>query len=108
MLSLNEYQQTALSSAIYPREHKIVYPALKLTGEAGEVSEKVGKWIRGDYPMDVTKKAELAKELGDVLWYIAALAKDIGYSLEEIAVLNLGKLRDRRDRGVLQGDGDNR
>lgn len=108
MITFNEYQDQALATTIYPKEHKIVYPALKLAGETGEVSEKIGKWIRGDYPMDVTKKAEVAKELGDVLWYITALANDIGYNLEEIATLNLGKLRDRRDRGTIRGDGDNR
>lgn len=108
MDTFHQYQIAALKSAIYPKEQKIIYPTLKLTGEAGEVSEKIGKWLRGDYPMDISRKADIAKELGDVLWYITALANDIGYNLEEIATLNLGKLKDREDRGVLKGNGDNR
>lgn len=102
---LNYYQQEAALTAAYPEEHKIVYPALKLAGEAGEVAEKVGKSLRGDKPLD---EADLAKELGDVLWYVAALADGIGYTLSEIASMNLAKLADRAKRGVIKGSGDNR
>lgn len=104
-MNLNEYQDAALATAIYPKEYKIIYPALKLAGEAGEVAEKVGKSLRGDKVLD---RADLAKELGDVLWYIAATADDIGYTLEQIGNMNLNKLGDRQVRGVLKGDGDNR
>lgn len=104
VLSFVEYQVGARSTAIYPDKHAIVYPALGLAGEAGEVAEKIKKWLRdGTFDRDL-----LAKELGDVLWYIANLASDLGFSLEEIAELNLVKLRSRSERGTLQGSGDNR
>ena len=109
---LDDYQDKAVETAIFPRDNNldIIYPALKLAGEAGEVAEKVGKAIRDD----ITKFQEtaclddLAKELGDVLWYIAALADSIGYDLSEIAQMNLDKLNSRQERGVLKGSGDNR
>jgi NTP pyrophosphatase (non-canonical NTP hydrolase) len=104
-MHLNDYQDAALNIAIYPSEYKIIYPALKLAGEAGEVAEKVGKSLRDGHVID---EVDLAKELGDVLWYIAALANDIGYSLSEIAEINLSKLASRAERGVLKGNGDNR
>jgi NTP pyrophosphatase (non-canonical NTP hydrolase) len=106
-LSLNQYQERAMSTAVY--KMPIIYPALKLNGEAGEVAEKVGKAIRDeDGEFTNTKKAELAKEIGDVMWYCAALARDLGYTLEDIAEMNLNKLASRMERGVIQGSGDNR
>lgn len=105
MLTFNDYQVFAKATAIYPAKHAIVYPALGLAGEAGEVTEKVKKWLRGDRELD---KESLAKELGDVLWYLSALAEDLGITLEQIAQANVNKLLDRQDRGVLKGDGDNR
>lgn len=103
-MTFEEYQEQARSTAIYPRDRAIVYPALGLTGEAGEVAEKVKKWIR-DGTLD---KEAIAKELGDVLWYIAALSGDLGISMDEIASQNIQKLRDRAARGKIQGSGDNR
>lgn len=103
-MTFEEYQEQARSTAIYPRDRAIVYPALGLTGEAGEVAEKVKKWIRDG---DLDKEA-IAKELGDVLWYIAALSGDLGISMDEIASQNIQKLRDRAVRGKIQGSGDNR
>lgn len=108
-MKINEYQERANATAIYPDAHKILYPALGLNGEAGEVAEKVKKAIRdndGDFSRN--KKDEIAKELGDVLWYVAAMARDIGYSLESIAKMNINKLESRKVRGVLGGSGDNR
>lgn len=108
-LTLNDYQDGAISTAIYKDEYKVIYPALKLAGEAGEVAEKVGKNLRdGDGTYTPEFKKELRKELGDVLWYIAALARDIDSSLEELAQENLDKLASRKARGVLGGSGDNR
>jgi NTP pyrophosphatase (non-canonical NTP hydrolase) len=108
-LRFNEYQEQALEMAIYPRKHAIIYPALKLAGEAGEVAEKIGKTLRDDNgEFSQEKKLELAKEIGDVLWYCAALAADLDLPLEAIAISNISKLRDRKARGVLQGSGDNR
>lgn len=108
-MTLNEYQQKALETAVYPKEYKIVYPALGLTGEAGEVSDKIKKIIR-DNNCEITddKKREIVKELGDVLWYIATLANDIDYKLEDVAQMNYDKLHSRQLRGMLGGSGDNR
>ena len=103
-MTFDEYQTQARATAIYPRDKAIVYPALGLAGEAGEVAEKVKKWIR-DGTLD---KEAIAKELGDVLWYIAALSGDLGISMDEIASQNIRKLQDRASRGKIQGSGDNR
>lgn len=106
-MTLNEYQQHALETAIYPTP--IIYPALGLCGESGEVADKVKKVLR-DNNSEFTdeKKAEIAKEIGDVLWYCATLSNDIGYSLDEIAEMNYQKLHSRQLRGKLGGSGDNR
>jgi len=101
---LNDYQKKAVSFAVYPPTHKILYPTLGLCGEAGEVAEKVKKQIRDG----VFSNYELAKELGDVLWYLSNTANDIGYSLKEIANLNIDKLTSRKNRNVIKGSGDNR
>lgn len=105
-MKLNEYQDAAAETAIYRQNpnFKLIYPALGLNGEAGEIAEKVKKWIRDN----VLDREACAKELGDVLWYIAAMADDLGYTLEDIAAMNLSKLRDRKARNALQGNGDNR
>ena len=108
-MTLNEFQKTALETAVYPKEYKVIYPALGITGEAGECSDKVKKVIRdnnGEFTDD--RKREIAKEIGDVLWYCATLAHDIGYTLEEIGEMNVEKLRSRKDRNKLNGSGDNR
>jgi NTP pyrophosphatase (non-canonical NTP hydrolase) len=103
-MMFNEYQEEAKKTAIYPAEYRLVYPALGLTGEAGEVAEKVKKMVR-DGKLDAEG---LKKELGDVMWYLAALASDLGVTLEEVAAANVAKLRSRAERGVLGGSGDNR
>ena len=106
-MNFNEYQKLARSTAVYPEEHKVVYPALGLCGEAGEVAEKIKKTIRGDSSLvDVTGR--LADELGDVLWYISALADDLGVTLEEVAQANVDKLTSRKKRNMIGGSGDNR
>lgn len=108
-MELNKYQKQAVSTAIYGAGVQIVYPALGLCGEAGEVAEKVKKVLRdnnGEFTDE--KKIEIKKELGDVMWYISAISRDLGFTLEEICEANLEKLFSRRDRGVLQGSGDNR
>lgn len=101
---LNDYQRKAVSFAIYPDTHKVLYPALGLCGEAGEVAEKVKKQVRDG----VFNRYEVAKELGDVLWYLSNIANDIGYSLKEVANINVDKLTGRKGRGVIKGSGDNR
>ena len=105
---LDMYQQVAKTTAIYPREQAIIYPTLGLTGEAGEVSNKVKKLIRDGYENNKDYRGELAKELGDCLWYISILADDIGFKLSDIANATLDKLLDRANRGKLSGSGDNR
>lgn len=108
-MTLNEYQQHALETAIYPDERRIIYPTLGLTGEAGEVADKVKKVIRdGHEEFTPEKKLEIVKEIGDVLWYCATLAHDLGYPLESIARMNVEKLRSRKERHLLGGSGDNR
>ncbi len=107
-MTLNDYQKKALETAIYPTP--IIYPSLGLTGEAGEVADKVKKVIRdknSDFSNENTRK-EIAKEIGDVLWYCATLSNDLGFSLEEIAQMNYDKLKSRYERGKIHGSGDNR
>ena len=108
-MTLNEYQEHALETAIYPAESRIIYPTLGLTGEAGEVAEKVKKIIRDNHKeFTAEKKAEIMKEIGDVLWYCATLSHDLGYTLDEVAQTNVDKLRSRMERSKITGSGDNR
>ena len=103
-IGFREYQKKASSFAIYPATHKVLYPTLGLCGEAGEVAEKVKKQVRDG----VFNRHEVAKELGDVLWYLANLSNDIGYNLDEIADMNIEKLTSRKNRNKIKGSGDNR
>ena len=109
-MDLNAYQAAARRTALYPDAgNNPIYPTLGLSGEAGEVADKVKKVIRdraGHFDDEV--RAEIALELGDVLWYVAQLASELGYELEVVANQNLKKLRDRADRGQLRGNGDHR
>lgn len=108
-MELNEFQKCALETAIYPKEQNIIYPTLGLTGEAGEVSDKVKKVLRdNDGNFDAERKLAIAHELGDVLWYVAVCARDLGFSLESIGKMNIDKLQSRKRRGMLNGSGDNR
>jgi len=107
-MNFNEYQEMAKTTAIYDKKHQILYPALGLAGEAGEVANKVKKLIRDGYEKNKDYRKEVAAEIGDVLWYCAVLADDIGCDLETIVNNNIVKLKDRMDRGVIGGNGDNR
>lgn len=108
-MTLNEYQDGARSTAIYPESRQIIYPTLGLTGEAGEVADKVKKVIRDNNDTFTDeKKREIALELGDVLWYAASLSHDLGYTLEEVAQMNLDKLASRMQRNKIHGNGDDR
>ena len=103
-LDFDTYQTKAVETAIYPSTAQVVYPAMGLANEAGEVLGKVKKIIRdGTY-----NREDIAAELGDVLWYAAALARDLNVDLSTIAQMNLDKLSDRKARGKLQGSGDKR
>ena len=101
-----EYQAAARETAIYPRAAAIVYPALGLAGEAGEVADKVKKVIRDGTKPDTHE--QIVAELGDVLWYVAVLAWDLGVDLETVAQRNLDKLAARKAKGTLRGSGDKR
>jgi len=107
--SFYEYENLAQRFALYPEAGTgspmaLAYTALGLAGESGEYTEKVKKLIR-DGKLD---KPLAAKELSDVLWYLTASAKELGYSLADIAEINIVKLTDRAERNVLQGNGDER
>ena len=98
-----------MSTAVYPADKAIVYPSLGLCGEAGEVAEKIKKTIRdADGVFDTERRKAIALEIGDVMWYAAALARDIDISLADIAAMNLEKLESRRSRMRLHGEGDDR
>jgi NTP pyrophosphatase (non-canonical NTP hydrolase) len=108
-MNFDDYESKIDKFAIYPdansgNTNELSYLALGLGGETGEVLEKTKKFIR-DNKFD---KAEVAKELGDVLWYLTRYANAIGYDLEEIAEMNVDKLQSRLERNVLGGEGDNR
>lgn len=106
-MNINEYQKQASKTAIY--KDKIVYATLGLAGEAGEVANKVKKILRDNSgELQENVRQDLISELGDVLWYIAALATDLNIDLSEVAIKNIEKLNNRKNRGVIGGSGDNR
>lgn len=108
-MDMNEYQQLAMQIAPYPATQRIIYPTLGLTGEAGEVADKVKKVMRDNNGrFDYERKLGIAWEIGDVLWNCAALARDLGFNLDVIANMNIAKLSSRMERGVIGGEGDNR
>lgn len=109
-MRFSEYQQLSRETAVYPQlGENLIYPALGLCGEAGETAEKVKKAIRDDGGvLTPQRRAALAAELGDVLWYVAQLATEADLDLEEIADSNLEKLSSRKRRRVLHGSGDDR
>ncbi|AJD83142.1 MazG family pyrophosphatase [Paracoccus phage vB_PmaS-R3] len=122
--TLSAYQRAATKSAFYPGQRSafgLMYVALKLNGEAGELAEHVGKALRDDRLVTFTpqgrgnpeslteeRRALVVKEVGDVLWYLSAACNELGVDLAEVAYGNLCKLCDRGERNVLQGSGDTR
>ena len=104
-MNLEEYQKGA---AKYRLASYIPEAAVfGLCAEAGEVAAVFQKMIRGDYPVPEAM-ARLHKELGDILWHIAAIADDNDWTLEDIAKENLDKLESRKLRNMIMGNGDNR
>ena len=109
-MNFNEYQIEAEKTYKFKPEMFIIYPSLGLSGESGEVAEKIKKQLR-DKNSDWSDPKfidEVKKELGDVLWYVAILCKELGLTLDNIATSNILKLRDRQNRNKLHGEGDNR
>lgn len=109
-MTFKEYQEKAKATALYPSiQESYVYPALGLTNEAGEVAGKIKKIFRDNNGKltDEIRHA-LAKEIGDVMWYVAQLSTELGLSLEDVAQLNIDNLAGRKERGTLHGSGDNR
>jgi len=123
-MTFEEYETNALSTAVYPGRGEgfgLMYVALKMNGEAGEFAEHVGKAMRDDKfidyaeyegwwcnALDPERESLLIKEIGDVLWYLAAAAKELGTDLSTIARINNEKLAKRKAEGKLGGSGDNR
>jgi len=109
-MTFEEYQKLSRKTAIYPdKDNNFVYPTLGLTGEAGEVSEKIKKVLRDDNGVvDDLKRQEIKKELGDVLWYLSQIATELGLSLDDVATFNIEKVNSRQKRNKISGDGDNR
>ena len=109
MLDFSTYQKQALTTAVFPGcgEGNFVYPALGLAGETGEICEKLKKAIRDEGgKISAERKMLLGKELGDVMWYIATLATELGLDLDEIATGNLAKLAARKQAGKIHGSWD--
>ena len=105
-----DYQSRACETAIFPRHRAIEYLTLGLTGESGEIANKVKKFIRDGATKDeyLAKRIEIGYEIGDVLWYCAVLAEELEMNLGHIMEKNLEKLADRHKRGKISGSGDNR
>lgn len=111
MITMNDYQLEAIKTAKYPTDKGLEYCVLGLVSEAGEVAGKLKKYIRDDdpcLPLSNKRHDELVSELGDVLWYVAMIAKELNVPLNEVALNNVSKLQDRLQRDVISGDGDNR
>jgi NTP pyrophosphatase (non-canonical NTP hydrolase) len=112
-MKFDEYQLEAYSTAVYPFESRFSYPVLLLASEAGELAGKFSKLFRGDRSFedlgsDEDLRNAIFLEMGDVLWALSALAHELGVPLSVVAQMNLRKLADRRDRGVIRGSGDTR
>ena len=105
----NEYQNLAKKTALYPREMGVYYTTLGLAGEAGEIANKVKKIIRDDKNVVTdARREDLKSEIGDVLWYCAMLAEELGLALDDVMAANIEKLASRQNRNKLGGEGDGR
>lgn len=113
-MTFDEYQKQAISTLTSDHAYgditsELMAQILGLVGESGEVAEKVKKLIRDKGgKLDDDARADLVKELGDILWYVNAVAHLIGSDISEVADKNLAKVLGRKDRGVTKGSGDNR
>ena len=109
-ITATDYQARACETAIFPKKQAMEYLTLGLTGEAGEIANKVKKFIRDGAAKDeyLAKRIEIGYEIGDVLWYCAVLAEELEMNLGHIMEKNLEKLADRHKRGKISGSGDHR
>ena len=113
-MNLAEYEKLALSTSLHINEgNRLICSMLGLVGEAGEAADKLKKIIResehaSGWKITEEEKKALVSEVGDVLWYVAVLSHELGSSLEEVAAMNIEKLKSRKLRGVIHGAGDNR
>ena len=108
-MKLDDYQFSAMTTAIYPGQGlSPLYPIMGVADEAGELLGKMKKIVRGDKELNSLTKLEMMYECGDVLWYLAVTAKELGFTLSEVARANLEKLAQRMKNGTIQGDGDHR
>ena len=109
-LTFDEYSDITWDLAKYPdKGDNITYPILGICGESGEIADKFKKILRDkDSHMSEEDRIEILKEIGDVLWYLSALSIELKTDLGAVAKMNITKLRDRNERGVLGGSGDNR
>ena len=109
-ITASMYQEKACETAIFPKKQAMEYLTLGLTGEAGEIANKVKKFIRDGAAKDeyLAKRIEIGYEIGDVLWYCAVLAEELEMNLGHIMEKNLEKLADRHKRGKISGSGDHR
>ena len=108
-MTFKNYQELAVETAVYGAGDRIIYPALGLANEAGEVLGKIKKVLRDRNGVFTGESNQaIGDEIGDVLWYMAALSRDLGLSLDDIAERNIQKLLDRKARNVIHGSGDNR
>ena len=111
-MQFKEYQESTARTAVYNGRQSVgglVYSTLGLSGEAGEIANKVKKIIRdADGVLTNEVRATLIDECGDVFWYLSQLCTELGADLEDVAVANIAKLTSRLERGVIKGSGDNR
>ncbi len=106
-MDLDEYQDRTEETAVYPEQEAVKYLALGLNDEAGEVAGAVKKYLRGDYDEEELHE-RVCGEAGDVLWYWVRLLDELDLDASEVMEANADKVFDRKERGVIQGDGDNR
>lgn len=101
--TFTEYQNAVRKYRLPTADH--MYILTGFVGEVGEFYGKIAKAIRDQHKVDIE---EASKEIGDIMWFVSALADDLDLHLGEIAKQNIDKLEGRHQRGVIQGNGDNR
>lgn len=109
-MTFDEYQEVSKKTAVYDQGQQVLYYlGLGVTGEAGEIAEKLKKLMRNHKgQMSEEMRQDLKKEMGDVLWYLSQLSFELGFKFSDVAKANVEKLQDRQARGVLKSEGDNR